>query len=394
MRRRSVSHFAGRKRAHWNAALMAAAFVCSVAFAAAPDCPAAGQSGHTPPPAERFACARRLVESGDYAAALREYEELSERYPENVDYLFGEAQVRFWSGDVQGALRLLSRARRLAPDYEAVWRLEYQALASLDGPDLDARRETFRSEAWQRFPDAAWLPRAPDRPSPARLSWEVGMNVDSLDNGAEDWQHVYAHIDRRSPAGAVVSLAVSEHRRFGLADPELAVGGSFKPSRDWIVDGGLRYSPNAEFLPEKTAELGVARVLEQGWIVGANVTQRRYASDGVDTFGFEVQRYFGRFRAGWQLQNARLGSASSFVQVAAVNYFAKSGSRYGITVAAGEEVEIAAPGQLLEMDISAVAISGSHPLGERLQVLWRVGTHRQDSFYRRNTVGLSIAGQF
>lgn len=392
MHRASVSRFTARRRAHWNAALLTAAFFNSAAFAAAPDCPAALHSRATPP-AEHFECARQLARSGDYAAALREYEELSERYPDNVDYLFGEAQVHFWSGDLQGALRLLPRARQLAPDYEAVWQLEHQVLVSLDGPALDERREAFHSAARQRFPDAAWLQREPASPS-ARLSWEVGLNVDSLDNGAEDWQHIYAHVDRRSPAGDVVSFTLSEHRRFGLADPELAVGGSFKPSEDWIVDGGLRYSPNAAFLPETTAELGVARVLEGGWILGGDFRQRRYADDSVDSFGIEVQRYFGRFRAFWQLQNTRLGSASSFVQVATVNYFSESGSRYGITVAAGKEIEIAAPGRLLEMDISSLAVSGSHPLGERLKVLWRVGTHRQDSFYRRNTVGLSIAGQF
>ncbi|HET6628219.1 MAG TPA: YaiO family outer membrane beta-barrel protein [Woeseiaceae bacterium] len=391
MYRMSVSRCTARRRAHWNAALITVAFLGSTALAAAPDCRA--QPGHAPPPAERFACARRLAQTGEYAAALREYAELSARYPDNVDYLFGAAQVRFWSGDAQGALRLLPRARRLAPGYEAVWRLEYQVLASLGGPDSDARREAFRAAALQRFPDAAWLQRATTRP-PARRSWEVGLNIDSLDNGAEDWQHAYAHVDRRSPAGDVVSFTLSEHRRFGLADRELAVGGSFKPSGDWIVDGGLRYSPNAEFLPETTAELGVARVLGRGWILGVDFRRRRYADDSVGTFGIEVQRYFGRFRASWQLQNTRLGSASSFVQIAAVNYFAESGSRYGITVAAGEEVEIIAPGRLLEMDISTVAVSGSHPLGEHLEILWRVGTHRQDAFYRRNTVGLSIAGQF
>jgi YaiO family outer membrane protein len=389
MRPISASRLDARRRVCWNA-VIAAAFFSSTALA---DCPASPQPGHPPPPAERFECARRLAESGDYAAALRGYEELSGRYPDNVDYLFGAAQARFWSGDLEGALRLLPRARRLAPDYEAVWRLEYQVLASLDGPDLEARRQTFRSAALQRFPDAAWLQHEPARP-PVRLSWEVGMNVDSLDNGAEDWQHVYAQIDRRSPAGNIASLTVSEHRRFGLADPELAIGGSFKPFEDWVVDGGLRYSPNAEFLPQTTAELGFARVLERGWVVGADVRQRRYADDSVDTFGIEVQRYFGRFHASWHLQNTRLGSASSLVQVAAGNYFTESGSRYGVTVAAGEEVEIAAPGQLLEMDISALAVSGSHPLGEHLAVLWRVGTHRQDAFYRRTTVGLSIAGQF
>ena len=379
------------RRAHRSAVLLAAACLASTVLAAPPACPL--ETAGTDSAVERFECARRLAQDGQFEAALREYRELGERYPDNVDYLFGEAQVRFWSGDPEGALRLLPRARRLAPHYEAVWQLEQQVLAAYDGPDAGSRREAFRSDALQRFPGAAWLRGEPARPA-ASLSWAIGMNVDTLDNGAQDWRHLHAGIDRRSPAGHVLSLAVSEHRRFGLADSELAVGGSLELPADWHVHATLGTSRNAEFLPETTIATGVARALEHGWVLGADFRQRRYANNTVDTSGVNVQRYFGRFRAAWQLQNTRLDSASSIVQVATVDFFPDSGSRYGLTVAAGDEVEIVAPGQLLEMDVSAVTLSGTHPLNQRFEIGWRVGTHRQGSFYRRNTIGLSIAGQF
>lgn len=372
---------------------MISAVLSGNAFAAAPGCEHAAESGDTASTAERFACARRLAQGGELGAALREYHELVERFPDNVDYLFGEAQVRFWSGDTRGALRLLPRARRLAPHYEAVWQLEQQVLASYHGPDAESRREAFRSAARQRFPDAAWLRREPARQA-ARLHWEIGMNVDSLDNGAEDWRHVYAGVDRRTQAGNVLSLAFSEHRRFGLADREVAAGASFEPFANWNVDVELRSTPNAEFLPETTIKIGAARALEHGWVLGADFRQRRYANSTVDTAGVDVQRYFGRFRAAWQLQNTRLDSASAFVQVVTLNLFTDSGSRYGLTAAAGDEIEIVAPGELLEMGVSAVALSGTHPVNGRFDITWRIGTHRQGAFYRRNTIGLSIAGQF
>ncbi|HEX2139243.1 MAG TPA: YaiO family outer membrane beta-barrel protein [Woeseiaceae bacterium] len=385
----SFSSSGDRYRFHWILPALAAGLFCVCSGAAAANCTAPGAST----PAEHFQCARGLAQRGDYAAALHEYGKLSARYPENVDYLFGEAQVRFWSGDEEGALRLLLRARQLAPEYEAVWRLEHQILDSLDRPGSGPRREAFRSAALQQFPDAAWL-KAESASVAARFGWEVGMNVDRLDNGAANWQHVYGRMDRRSPEGAMLFLTWSEHRRFDLTDSELGVGGSYRPADNWIVDGGVHLGPNAEFLPETTAELGVARVLQRGWIVGADLRQRRYPDDTVHTLGVDVQRYFGSFHASWQLQNTRLASASSFVQIASVAYFADSGSRYGITLAAGKEVEIAAPGRLVEMDINALAFSGSHPLNEQLDILWRVGTHKQGSFYRRNTIGVSIAGAF
>jgi YaiO family outer membrane protein len=141
-------------------------------------------------------------------------------------------------------------------------------------------------------------------------------------------------------------------------------------------------------------DAGAGKQLGNGWLVGVDVRYRRYPNDTVNTWGIDVERYFGSFRAAYHIGNTRLSTSSSFVHSGVLNYYAESGSRYGLTVAAGDEVEIVAPGQLLEMDISAVGLSGRHPLGERLSILWRVGTHRQGSIYRRNSVGLSIAGDF
>jgi YaiO family outer membrane protein len=334
-----------------------------------------------------------LAQNGSYQAAIGKYEKLSLQYPDNVDYIFGEAQARFWSGDKDGALQLLPRARRLAPSYEGVWRLEYQVLNSLRGPDARQRIEALRSAARQRFPGASWLHVEPSVETPT-IHWEAGFNRETLDNAAADWQNVYAYIDRRSPTDTLMYLTVTEHRRFSLTDNELGIGGSFKPSEHWVVNGALRLSPNAEFLPETVTDMGVSRVLNDGWIAGIDVRHRRYADDTVNTYGLKIERYFDKFRAAYRLDSTQLGSASSFMQSGVLNYYSDSGSQYGLTVAAGDEVEIVAPGQLLEMDISAVALAGRHPLGEHLSIHWRIGTHRQGAIYRRNNVGLSIAGEF
>jgi YaiO family outer membrane protein len=110
--------------------------------------------------------------------------------------------------------------------------------------------------------------------------------------------------------------------------------------------------------------------------------------------GLHAEHYFGRFRAAYRLQSARLAGESSLTHSGALNYFADSGNRYGLTIAVGEEVEIIAPGRLLSMDTSAISLSGQHPLRNGLSILWQVGTHQQGSIYRRNSVGLSIAGEF
>lgn len=352
------------------------------------------EDAHTATPEERFRYAGGLARRGDHAAAIREFQALSADYPDNVDYVFGEAQARFWSGDARGALRLLPRARELAPRYEAVWRLEQQVLDSLDGPEAARRREAFQAAALRQFPHAEWLREAAPSAPAAELRWETGVTVDTLDNGADDWRRVYAHLDWRSSEGPSAWVTVADHRRFGLADTDLSFGGGLKPAPDWLLEAGVHAVSDADFLPELIADVGVSRVLGGGWVAGLDLRQRRYPAQSVRSCGLDIERYFGRYRAAGRLQATRLGSTTSFVYTATLNYYADAGSRYGLTLAAGDEVEVVAPGRLLDMDISAVALTGSHPLNERLSILWRVGTHRQGSFYRRNTVGLSIAGAF
>jgi YaiO family outer membrane protein len=340
---------------------------------------------------ERFARARSLARDGKYSDAIGEYRRLSQDHPQNVDYLFGEAQALHWSGQHDCALRLVSRARELAPDYEDVWKLEYRLLRQAGRPG--DRFEAFHAAASARFPGAPWL-QAGRMPGKARWRWETGINRETLDNGAADWQNIYAHLDRRSPGDLLLSLTLTEHRRFSRADEQIAIGAGFKPTASWTVTAGLTLSPDAAFLPESVIDAGASRQLGDGWVAGLGLRHRSYAQNEVRTLGVSVERYFGNFRAAWHVDDTHLASSSSITHRGVLDYYAPSGSRYGLTLATGDEVEIAAPGQLLEMQITAVSLSGRHPLKDRLSILWRVGTHRQDSFYRRNHAGLSLAGEF
>lgn len=352
-----------------------------------------GQAAAEPDSRVRFQRARTLAQQGDFERALVDYGVLTTQHPDNVDYLFGEAQARFWSGDSRCALLLATRARQLAPDYEDVWRLEYQILQSNFEFTSSERLESFRTTANARFPSADWLRQDRIEESPS-YRWEIGFNRESLDNGAADWQNIYVYMDRRTANDSVLSVTLINHRRFALTDVESVIGGGMTVAESWLLDGAIRISPNAEFLPEIVVDAGASRLLGKGWIAGFDLRHRQYPDDTVNTFGLNVERYFGSFRAAYHIDSTRLAMSAALTHRGVLNYYTETGTRYGLTVAAGDEVEIVAPGQLLEMDVSAVALSGRHPLREHFSILWRVGTHRQGSIYRRNNVGLSIAGEF
>ena len=79
---------------------------------------------------------------------------------------------------------------------------------------------------------------------------------------------------------------------------------------------------------------------------------------------------------------------------ATLNFYPDVGGNYGLIVTAGDETEVVAPGQLLNTDVNSIVITGRHPVGKEMSILWRLGSYRQGSLYRRNMVGLSVAGAF
>jgi tetratricopeptide (TPR) repeat protein len=72
----------------------------------------------------RFLLARVLSWQGKRREALIEYDVLIKANPRDADYLLGKAQTLVWDGRPAPALPLLQKARRLAPRYEDVWRLQ------------------------------------------------------------------------------------------------------------------------------------------------------------------------------------------------------------------------------------------------------------------------------
>jgi hypothetical protein len=94
------------------------------------------------------------------------------------------------------------------------------------------------------------------------------------------------------------------------------------------------------------------------------------------------------------LDSARLSSEQALVHTLIVNFYADSGFQLGVILAAGEEVEIVGPGQLLKTDVNSIALTGRHPVNEYLGFGWRLASHRQGRFYRRNAIGVSISGGF
>jgi YaiO family outer membrane protein len=339
----------------------------------------------------RFALARVLGRSGDYAGALAEYDALVAAHADNVDYSLGRAQVLAWSNRDREALDEIARARALAPSYEAVWELELALLERGEG--TQARLAALRDEAARRFPASDWWA---DGPPPAQAEpmteLAIGAAHQSLSRPVPDWSTLSLRITRRRGSGSAYYGALERERRFARDDFAVGAGGSFSPAEQWTAGVDLALGADSDFAPDVSATGWAARAYRSGWETRFTLRQRRYETAKVTSAAATGARYFGKFRAAYTLDRSRLhGETASTAHSAALNYYYSEHTQLDLTIAAGQEAEAIAPGVVLETDVRAYSLGARHALSERWRLSWWVGSHRQGELYRRRYVGFDLA---
>lgn len=184
---------------------------------------------------------------------------------------------------------MLARAKKQAPRYPAVWRLQIQALAATGEPAARQRALRLQRQAAARFLGARWkivpplapppvstvkrvppvLPpqRTAPRPLPHNAAIEAGAGYKNLNNGYEDWRSTYLSESRKWPGGRVLYGALRETVRFSLKDNAVTLGGYHPLGKNWslVVEGGG--SPTHRGLAQWSLLGQVQRNLAGGWDV-------------------------------------------------------------------------------------------------------------------------------
>ena len=214
--------------------------------------------------------ARNAAGSGDYACARQIYSRLTIDEPDNVDYVFGLAQVLYWSGDDTAALRHLRIARTMAPDYEDVWKLEARVRQRL-GPDIapDDRVE-FEQSARRRFGEVAWLGDV-EAPRPWQIGWTIAASRSRLNTDAPDWQQEQFSAQLALRSGLTVSVVGLRSARFDAADWQSGAAIGYAFNDRWFAQAGFLASGSANHLPESEPWLEVAGKFGTGWIAYARM---------------------------------------------------------------------------------------------------------------------------
>ena len=338
-------------------------------------------------PAQRYQRAQSFARSGGTEAALVEFDALLAEFPNDADYLLGRAQMQARLGQDAAATATAEHALRLAPDYEDVWQLRLK-LAERAGDD--AAVAALRAQVAARFPDASWW-HAPPAPVEYRRWLSAGSGTDRLSNDAPDWSREYLRLDWETAKAGALFGELSRSERFDESDSSLYLGGAWKAVSSWQLGAGLAVTQDARFLPERELSVDATRAWARGWGTVFGVRQRDYATGDVATFSFTGEKYVSDYRVAYRLDHSRqAGADSALTHALALTWYPSDKRSVGVTLGAGEEIEIIGLDQLLRTSVANVTLTGNEKLSARLSLSWWLGTHEQGDFYRRDYAGLSV----
>ncbi|MGB5542246.1 MAG: YaiO family outer membrane beta-barrel protein [Gammaproteobacteria bacterium] len=347
----------------------------------------------------RYLLARALAWSKNWDAALSEYDRLLGLSPDNTDYLLGKAQVLVWSEHPAEALPTLERARSIAPQYEAVWRLESQALLA-SGSAEDLRRfEQLSAMARQRFPDSTWPLWQTGNPQVSAFvpisEYEIGGSYDSLDNGYDNWNSVYLEGSRSASPDKTYYAAVESTERFSERETEVLAGAYLPLNTDWSLMLEASVAPGADVLPQWTAMLGLHRAMEDGWGLRGGFRHAEYADSRYELLNLGVERYWGNWLAGYTLYVGwPEGADTSVSHLLRIDRFYGRSNRIGILAGAGKESESVGQDRLLTSNTRTLGVLGRHWLNRDWALSWSASWQRQGDVYNRGGVRVGLRRKF
>ncbi|MBT8442292.1 MAG: YaiO family outer membrane beta-barrel protein [Gammaproteobacteria bacterium] len=316
----------------------------------------------------RYLYARVLAWEQQWKASLVQYDQLLTLGPDNADYLLGKSQVLVWSGRAADALPLLEKARQLAPDYEAIMRLEAQALR---------------------------VTEAPTQSSLYANHIEGGFSVQKLSKDLPDWTSLFVQAGRRLGPGKSVFGQLRQIERFDEKDGEIA-GGIYWPAGDaWNVSADASLAPGAIVLPEWSLATQIHRPFERGFGVQVGLRHSEYAANYVRMLTLTGDYYWKNYYAGWTVYLAKLeGADPTFSNQWRIDRYYGSENRMGFLLAIGEEVESVGNGNFISGDTFLAAFNGIHWVSPVWGISWDLIFHEQGDFYRRGGFRVGLRRQF
>jgi YaiO family outer membrane protein len=225
---------------------------------------------------------------------------------------------------------------------------------------------------------------------------ELGTSREHLSGGRADWTSTSLEGVHRFAPRQTLYGGLRETERFSLRDTEAWAGYYHPLARDWTALVEASSSPDHRVLAKYSMFGQLSRQLSDGWGLSAGLRHSEYTRSGVNLLVLGAERYWGDFRAGYNLyagrpEGAQTGVAHRFT----FNRYYGEGSSVGIAVTAGREVEnVGPPTGITSTDVRNLTVSGRHWMTQDWALSWDLVAHEQGSLYRREGFRLGLRYRF
>ncbi len=243
----------------------------------------------------------------------------------------------------------------------------------------------------------AVAPASTPTPTPAptatpSIQVETGGSWANLTNGYGEWHSVHATGEWKAGRhGDYVTF--TEATRNGVTDPIYLAGAVFPASKQTILSLEGSFSPTHTFSPASTLAASFDHRLARGWGYQLGASHVTYPSLEADIESLGADRYFGHYRAAYQVSLVTLSNVAGL----AMNQKLTLARFYGpddehstsLVVSAGRDVEnvngVVAVYPLYEIDLA-----GRYWLSRRVALVYDLFTLRQGALYHQTGLQVGI----
>lgn len=225
---------------------------------------------------------------------------------------------------------------------------------------------------------------------------ELGASRERLSGGRPDWSSLSLEGLHRFAPRQTLYGGVRETERFSLRDSEVWAGYYHPLSPTWTAQVEASASGEHRVLAKHSLFGQLSKQLPGGWGISAGLRHSEYTASRVDVLVLGAERYWGSFRAGYDLYAGRPeGAATGIAHRFSLNYYYGELSTVGIAATAGREIEnVGPPFGISATEVRNLSLTGRHWMTPGWALSWDLVLHEQGSLYRRQGLRLGLRHRF
>lgn len=240
------------------------------------------------------------------------------------------------------------------------------------------------------------LPLASFAQSADTPAWRAALVTEhsNLSRGYADWNAVSLQLGRHWSRRELAEVELTETRRFGQSDSEVAAGGAFPLGDALTASLRATYSPTHRVLPRASLGGGLQYEFRPAWLLHGALRTTRYAATDVDQASVMLEHYFGNWSALGAVHAIRAFGQDTQAYELRGSYYYGDASSVGLIASTGREVTQLGAGALAFARVHSLALVGRHALDGRWSLRYGLHRVRQGDFYTRSGVTLGVQAAF